>query len=298
MKRLINAAARAAVTALLLSSSAMAAAPARPDADPAMWVVKDQDTTIYLFGTFHVGDGKVDWFNDEVKTAFDKSSEVVLELIPPSDQAATGALVQKYAMDATGRPLTGKLSPKGREKLAKLLGTMGAPGNAFDKFKPMFATMNLVMLPYQALGMTAEHGTETKLMAAAKSSGKKLGELEGLEAQLKMLDQIPEGAQVAALEETLAEFEEGPALIKRMVAHWNAGDADGFAALMKEMQGSSPEIYKVLLTDRNAKWAEWIDARLDKPGTVFVGVGTAHLAGKDSVQQLLAQRGIQSARAN
>ncbi|HEU0285121.1 MAG TPA: TraB/GumN family protein, partial [Sphingomicrobium sp.] len=53
-----------------------AAATALPDADPAIWVVKDPDTTIYLFGTFHALDGKSDWFNEEVKTAFDQSSEV------------------------------------------------------------------------------------------------------------------------------------------------------------------------------------------------------------------------------
>ena len=50
------------------------------------------------------------------------------------------------------------------------------------------------------------------------------------------------------------------------------------------------------MTDRNANWAEWVDKRLDKPGTVFVAVGTGHLAGKDSVQQLLSKRGIKSER--
>jgi uncharacterized protein YbaP (TraB family) len=161
----------------------------------------------------------------------------------------------------------------------------------------MFAAMNLVMLPYQALGMTPQHGTETKLVASAKSAGKTLGELEGLEAQLKMLGRIPEAAQLAALEELLAKFEEAPATIKRMVEYWNGGDAEGFATLMKEMQGSTPEIYKVMMTDRNVQWAEWIDTRLDRPGTVFIGVGTAHLAGADSVQALLATRGIKAARA-
>jgi uncharacterized protein YbaP (TraB family) len=309
MKKLTYAAARAAVAALLLSSSANAAAAAPPaatapaakaalpDADPAMWVVKDDDTTIYLFGTFHVGDGKVDWFNDEVKTAFDQSREVVLELVPPEDPKTMAPLIQKYAMDQSGKTLTEKLSPAGRAKLAKLLGAMGAPATALDKFTPMFAAMNLVMLPYQALGMTPEHGTETKLVGAAKSSGKTLGELEGLEAQLKMLGRIPEPAQLAALEELLAKFEEAPATIKRMVEYWNGGDAEGFATLMKEMQGSTPEIYKVMMTDRNVRWAEWIDTRLDRPGTVFVGVGTAHLAGADSVQTLLATRGIMAARA-
>jgi uncharacterized protein YbaP (TraB family) len=314
MKILLNAATRMAVTALLLSSSALAsaapaapaaapatvnaAAAALPDADPAMWVVKDDDTTIYLFGTFHVGDGKADWFNDEVKTAFDQSREVYLEAVLPEDPKTMMPLVQQYALDKSGKTLTEKLSPAGRAKLAKLLGAMGAPATALDTFTPMFAMMNLVMVPYQALGMTPEHGTEKKLTAAAKSSGKPVGELEGFEAQLKMLGRIPEKAQIAAFEEMLATFEEAPALIKRMVTYWNGGDAEGFATLMKEMQASSPEVYKVMMTDRNAEWAKWIDTRLDKPGTVFVAVGTAHLAGADSVQKLLADRGIKSARAN
>ena len=72
----------------LLATPLSAQAPAKlPDADPAMWVVKDADTTIYLFGTFHALDGKSDWFNDAVKRAFDGSNELVLETITPDDPA-------------------------------------------------------------------------------------------------------------------------------------------------------------------------------------------------------------------
>jgi hypothetical protein len=300
MKRLFKAAARAAVPVLLLSVAAIApAAPsAKTDADPAIWVVQDEDTTVYLFGTFHVGDGKAEWFNDEIKTAFDKSGEVYLEALQPEDPASLAPIIQKYAIDTSGKPLSEKLSPKGREKLVQLLAGMGAPPTAFDKFKPMFATMTLAMIPYQALGMTGENGSEKALTAAAKASGKTLGELEGFEAQLKMLEGIPEPTQLRSLEELLADYEEAPEMIKRMVTYWNSGNADGFADIMKEMQGSAPDFYKVMMTDRNATWADWIDKRLDKPGTVFLGVGTAHLAGKDSVQQFLAKRGINSKRFN
>ena len=43
---------------------------------------------------------------------------------------------------------------------------------------------------------------------------------------------------------------------------------------------------------RNANWAEWIDTRLDTPGTVFVAVGAGHLAGTKSVQDYLAAKDI------
>ena len=71
-----------------------------------MWVVKDQDTTIYLVGTFHALDGKRDWFNDEVRAAFDASHDVVLEVLTPENPAELGPMVLKYALDTTGKTLT------------------------------------------------------------------------------------------------------------------------------------------------------------------------------------------------
>ncbi|MEQ1726686.1 MAG: TraB/GumN family protein, partial [Sphingopyxis sp.] len=35
---------------------------ATTDADPALWVVRDADTTIYLFGTIHVLRPGLSWF--------------------------------------------------------------------------------------------------------------------------------------------------------------------------------------------------------------------------------------------
>ena len=50
----------------------------------------------------------------------------------------------------------------------------------------------------------------------------------------------------------------------------------------------------MMFTERNARWADWIRARMQTPGTVFVAVGAGHLAGKDSVLVRLAERGIPS----
>lgn len=286
----------AAALAAVLTPGLPASAATLPDADPAMWVVKDQDTTIYLFGTFHVLDGKADWFNDEVKQAFDRSDEVVVEALIPDDPSTLGPIIAKYAMASSGKPLTQRLSPEGQAKLLKILAASGVPAAALEKMTPGFAGMTLALIPYQKAGMSPEHGTETVLTKAAKSANKPMGELEGMENQLKMLGQIPEDAHLRALEDVLKRFEELPAVIADMKTNWNSGNAEGFAKLMNEMQASSPETYKVLLSDRNAKWAEWIDQRLDKPGTVFLAVGTAHLAGKDSVQDYLGKRRIDAKR--
>lgn len=53
-------------------------------ARPALWVVSDSDTTIYLFGTIHTHDGRTHWFDHAVRLAFDASDELVLETIIPA----------------------------------------------------------------------------------------------------------------------------------------------------------------------------------------------------------------------
>ena len=288
-----------AAAAILSASTAAAEAPAPaalPDADPAIWVVKDPDTTIYLFGTFHALDGKSAWFNDEVKTAFDQSKEVVLEIPPMEDKAALQPVILKYALDTSGKPLLEKLSPKSKEKYVKALAEMGAPPEAFDKMKPFFAALTLVIVNAQKLGFTGENGAEAVLTKAAKDSKKPIGALETVDFQMSLFANLSEAEQIEMLEQTLDELDDSVATFKAMNEHWSKGDSEGMAKLVNDLNADSPELTKLLLTDRNATWADWIDQRLDKPGIVFVGVGAGHLGGKDSVQDLLAKRGISSAR--
>ena len=286
----------AAQEATAPATAAPSAAAALPNADPAIWVVKDPDTTIYLFGTFHALDGKSDWFNDEVKTAFDGSGELVLELPPMEDKAALQPIIMKYALDTSGKPLSEKLSPEGKERFAKALAGLGAPPTAFDKFKPFFAALTVVMAGAQKLGFTGEQGAEAVLTKAAKDGKKPISGLETIDYQMSLFANMSDADQVKMLEETLKEIDQLGPMFAEMNKHWTSGDSEGMAKLMNEMNVQSPAMYKTLLVDRNANWADWIDKRLDKPGVVFMGVGAGHLGGKDSVQALLEKRGIKSAR--
>ena len=133
------------------------AAAALPDADPALWVVRDADTTIYLFGTFHLLDGRP-WFNDEVKTAFDASDELVMEAILPEDPCRCSPMIMRYAVDHTGRTLSGRLTAAENAALARALTPLGLPAAAFDRFEPWFASMMLSVTAAQRLGLDAANG--------------------------------------------------------------------------------------------------------------------------------------------
>jgi len=291
MKKTILAALLAAIA---YPASAQAPA-ALPDADPAMWVVKDADTTIYLFGTVHALDGKKAWFNDEVKAAFDQSKEVVFEIKIP-DPAKAQAMVLDKAVDKSGKSLTAKLSPERARKLAAELGAVGAPANALDKFEPWFASTQLAMIRFARKGFTPDKGAEMILKAAAEKDGKTIGEVETMEWQLNLFDTLPAELQLKMLGDYLDEGDKADSMIATMMDSWAAGDIDRLADVMNEGMAKTPELGKALLADRNARWAEWIDARLDTPGTVFMAVGAGHLGGKDSVQRFLAKKGIKAER--
>jgi hypothetical protein len=281
--------------------AAQSSAPARlPDADPAMWVVRDADTTVYLFGTFHLMDGKADWFNEEVREAFDRSQELVVEIDLPEDPAAVSAqfqpLIGRFARDTQGRSLKNLLSEAEYKTLYEALAPLGIPAGAFDPYEPWFASFMLTGAMGRKLGLSQENGAEFILKRAARERNMTVRQVETLEGQIRMFDSMPHEAQVKQLKEALGDMDKMSSMLPRMLTVWNKGDAAGLDAVMNEGLGDNPALRRTLLGARNEKWAEWIDERMGRPGTVFMAVGAGHLVGSDSVQSFLRKRGIRSSR--
>ena len=265
---------------------------ATTDADPALWVVKDEDTTIYLFGTVHVLKPGLSWFDEAVKTAFDKSDQLMLEMVLPDDPAQVGKEMMPLALDQIGKTLSSRLDPDQLAAYQAAMASVGLPAAQFDAFEPWFPAITLSMLPLTKLGYDPEQGAEKQLTSMAKASGKPVAGFETFTEQLGFFDTLPETQQVAFLNSVVKDLDKlGPQLDK-MVLLWTKGDPDGLAAAMNESMAATPELAKILLWDRNARWADQIKARMDKPGTVFVAVGAGHLAGDKSVQDYLKERGL------
>lgn len=273
-----------------------AAATALTDADPALWVVKDADTTIYLFGTVHVLKPGLSWFDEAVKTAFDKSDEMMLEMIMPEDQAAVAKTMMPLAMDTTGKTIPSRLTADELKAYQAAMVSVGVPANAFDSFEPWFPAMTLSVLPLTKLGYDPEQGAEKLLTKFAKADSKPVTGLETLEEQLGFFDKLPETQQVAFLNSVVKDIDKLGPMLDRMVVLWAKGDPAGLAVAMNESLAATPELATVLLYDRNQRWADQIKTRMDKPGTVFIAVGAGHLAGEKSVQDYLKARGLTAER--
>lgn len=279
---------------LALSAPVMAQAP-EPSADPALWVVKDADTTIYLFGSVHVLKPGTVWFDDEVKAAFDKADTLVLEMIEP-DQATMMQKVATLGMDPDGPPLSEKLAADKRAAYIAAMTDNGIPWQALEQFYPWMAGVTLAVAPLSKLGFAADQGVEKILSAAAKQSGKPVEGLETVDQQLGFFASLPEEQQIAFLNATVAELPDMQKTFDQMIASWKTGETEALGREMNTSLEATPELAQVLLFNRNANWAKWIKARLDKPGTVFIAVGAGHLAGPKDVQDQLETLDIKTQR--
>ncbi|WP_432767746.1 MAG: TraB/GumN family protein [Sphingopyxis sp.] len=281
------------------AKTAVAAAPAATvDADPALWVVKDEDTTIYLFGTVHVLKPGLSWFDEAVKDAFDTSDEMMLELVMPEDQGEVAKVMMPLAVDPNGTTLPSRLSADELKAYQAAMTGVGLPANAFDSFEPWFAGVTLSVLPLTKLGYDPEQGAEKQLTRFAKDANKPIAGFETLGEQLGFFDALPEKDQLSFLNSVVRDMDKLGPVLDKMVVLWGKGDPDGLAVAMNESMAETPELAKILLYDRNARWADRIKTRMEQPGTVFVAVGAGHLAGDKSVQDYLKDRGLTATRVD
>ena len=260
----------------LLAAAALAAAsPATAPSEPAMFVVRDADTTVYLFGTFHALDGEPKWFDRGVRDAFEQSNELVLET----------------------------LRPEGPEPL--VVGKPGLPVRApsVTPSASFLASTRMAIDAGQSQGMKVAKGADMVLRHTAEAEGKQVQGLETLEFQLNMFNSMPAAPppKPAALPKPGDPVGELPMesmsrAMTEMQSAWKRGDQSIFVRMLGEFEAGAPDTYRMMFTERNARWADWIAARMQTPGTVFVAVGAGHLAGKDSVLVRLAEKGIPSQR--
>ena len=266
-------------------------------AEPALWVIKDKDSTIYLFGTVHLLRKEVVWKSPKVAKALEESQDLTLE-IANLDPAPTDMipLIQKYGLDPA-HPLSGKLTADENAKLAKACGAYGLSPAMLEPLRPWLVSLQLSLLPIVKAGYDPTAGVDRILKAEADRRGLPVMGFETMEQQLSYFAGMSPEVELEYLRQTLDQIDDVVTQLDALEGAWEAGDVDAIAKIMNsDMAEKAPQIYAMLLVNRNKDFAEQIRTRLAGKGVSFVAVGAAHLAGKDSVQAQLAGLGIKSTR--
>ncbi len=287
----------AVAAGLLLLVAGCATANARPamaaPPQPALWVVRDADSTLYLYGTIHLRKPGAPWGGPAAEAALGEAQEVWTELeIDAAKEAAMQGLVAQYGIDRD-HPLSTKIDPARAPQLQAAAAKLGIAPNVFDVMKPWLASLTLTVVPMVQAGYDPNAGVDRSVDRIARAGGKTMRWFETSEEQIRFLAGVSEPLQLQMLYEALDEINEGPAALAAMEAAWERGDDRALATeMVAEMARDYPELYETLLKKRNAAWAETITRELAGSGVDFVAVGAAHLAGTDSVQAMLRARGL------
>lgn len=259
---------------------------------PALWAIRDADSTIYLFGTVHVLRPTTGWGSAKVDAALASASDIWFEVSNPDDQAAIVPLIQQYGVSPT-RPLSSLLTAEEATALDTAAQTIGLTGAQMDPMRPWLAALTLSVAPLVKAGYDPTSGVEMVLKARAQAAGAPIHGFETLDKQIGIIAGLSEETQVEFLRATLSAYAEAATELDGLVNAWAAGDVEAIDTIaVQEMRAESEEVYQALLVRRNADWTNQIQTLLAGSGTVFIAVGAAHLAGDDSVQSMLEDRGV------
>lgn len=268
-------------------------------AAPAMWLVRDADTEIYLFGTMHVLTPAAAWRTRAYDAAYDRAQTVWFEAdLTSADPPALTDLVARYGVDPK-RPLSAKLAQREMRALKPLLERGRVPLARIEHMRPWAAAL---MLSTRALGRgggTVAHGADLAVTRQAKQAAKTVRAFETVEDQVRMFAGLSEPGELQYLSDVIRErstpVRRGEPSLQDA---WIAGDMQRLGpGLVGDMRQASPEFYDMLLRRRNLAWAQTLEREMVAPGGVhLVNVGALHMVGDDGLPTLLAARGYEVRR--
>ena len=262
---------------------------------PALWLVQDADTKVYLFGTVHLLKPEMKWQNEKFDKAFTASGAIYQEADVTSPQAQQSMMkaMTTLAMFTDGRVLNDLLDDEQEREVNEAAAIVGiAPAN-LQGMKPWVAGLSLMQMQIAKSGYKSDSGVEMVINTKAKAAKKEIRYFETAAQQVRFMGELPEASQIEFLVQGAVAIEDDPDMLDELVGDWAEGDVEGIAEIMSGVDDwGDMTVYNTLLVGRNRVWTKKISQLMDdEAGTFMVAVGAGHLAGEDSVIAMLRDNG-------
>jgi uncharacterized protein YbaP (TraB family) len=261
---------------------------------PAIWVAKDFDSTLYIFGTVHLLPDDLVWQREDMRQAFEAAGTIFFEV----DTGSTGeieatVLTTRLGLRNDGLRLTDRLDNYQRNLMEAAANNGDLTIAALDGMQPWLASEYLMFAAAQNAGLSADLSADEALKSRAVREGKNVIYLESLETQIRASADLPEDLQLKILTETLEQFNVLGEDATEIAEQWSVGGTDFLTTqIIRPIKARSPLVFNRLLRDRNQAWANTLSRFMEDSGTGFVAVGTAHLLGEDSLLSELREQGF------
>lgn len=260
---------------------------------PALYVARDADSTMYLFGTLHIRRPGSPWGGARAQAGLAETSEIWTELIiSPETDAQTQALALRYGLAEPGRPLSSYFSSEENARISAAAQRLGLQPQVLQAMRPWLAGITFALAPMLQAGFDPNSGADRLIDAYGDANGKTMRSFETAEQQMRMLASFSDEVQRQMLLEALDEAEGGSGETEAMAAAWESGDLATLERMVvDDLRREYPDFYRVLLVERNNAWVEVLARELEGEGVDFVAVGAGHMLGPDGVIAQLRGRG-------
>ncbi len=266
---------------------------------PAIWSMKDDDSTIYLFGTFHALPPELEWQTDAYNDAMEDAKITVVEADVASAEAKASMtkMVLEEGRNSPGVTLSSILGEERTERFQAVASKHGVPIEILEPLRPWLAGMTVSIFAMKKVGFDSESGVEAILLEQAKTEGDSVQYLETGASQISILAGLEDTEILQNFDASLDQIEDFQAILADTVDAWKVGDLEVLSALInRQLKDSSPEVVEKLLIQRNRNWVVKLKEMMDADENYFVAVGAGHLVGEDSVIDLLLEEGYEIER--
>lgn len=241
--------------------------------------------TSYLFGTMHLIPQKDFDLKNKVKTAFEASEQLVLELDMASPDFMKDIMAHSYL--EKGKELKSYMDDSEYELLdAYLKEKTGAGMQMYNTVKPFMLMSVILMASFD--GPMASF--EMSLITMAKEAHMEIEGLETYESQATIFEHNSYEKQIDDLVEIVQNPETNTEIFNKMAQLYIAEDIEALYDYMDVYMKNDVALMTKFLDDRNNKWILEI-AKFSKDVPTFYGVGAAHLGGNQGVINLLKEAG-------
>jgi uncharacterized protein YbaP (TraB family) len=262
-------------------------------AQSPVWALQGAHNTVYLAESVHLLKPGDSVLPGAFMRAYGDSSQLVMEMdLAKLDTSAVAGWMMEHGRYPEGESMQQALGPERFARIAAQANTLGLPLEQLAVLRPWVVALTLSDLMYLKLGYDPESGVEEQLVARAHQDGRATAGLETLDQELGQLEHMSPEDQARFLELTLQDLKDTGDETDQMLSAWRRGDSNALAAQLSDAYQQFPQLYRVLVSERNQRWLPQIRSYLAADHNVLIVVGALHVVGKGGLLELLRGAGI------
>ncbi len=289
---------RAAIAAAtVLGASLLTGVAHSQGGTPPLWQLAGNKNSIYLLGSVHVLRSDAQPLPAPILRAYQDADVLYMEIdLDDLDPTEVQQFTLSNGVLPAEQTLAGLMGAQRYARARSEAQKLGLDLDQLARLEPWVVAISAVQAQVMRLGLDPQAGVEQRLVRDAVRDHKEVRGLETVADQFGVFDRLSLERQQEFLLMSLEEAAELPEEVDELIAAWSRGDVERLAQLMSEGFEQFPDLYQPLVVTRNRNWARQIVELLDDEQDYMIVVGALHLAGPDSVIEMLKAQGHSAQR--